>query len=135
LRLQTRQNLVTRAEPLQPTTPMALTRVFLRWARRVATATKSISVLLQRNPASSERKPSDPHHLRFIQPRALGRKVSDEFTVPLCAIHHQQNHATANERLWWQEHKIDPLAVAEHLWRQGTRQALPGGDLSPADAE
>jgi hypothetical protein len=24
------------------------------------------------------RKPSDPHHLRFAQPRALGRKVSDE---------------------------------------------------------
>jgi hypothetical protein len=42
--------------------------------------------------------------------------VSDEFTVPLCAIHHQQNHATGNERSWWQEHKIDPLAVATRLW-------------------
>jgi hypothetical protein len=30
------------------------------------------------------RRPSDPHHLRFAQSRALGRKVSDEFTVPLC---------------------------------------------------
>ncbi len=29
------------------------------------------------------REPSDPHHLRFAQPRALGRKVSDEFTVPV----------------------------------------------------
>src|SRR5262249_26327162 len=29
------------------------------------------------------RSPSDAHHLRFGQPRALGRKVSDEFTVPL----------------------------------------------------
>ena len=29
------------------------------------------------------RKPADPHHLRFVQHRALGRKVSDEFTVPL----------------------------------------------------
>ena len=27
------------------------------------------------------RRPSDPHHLRFAQKRALGRKVSDEFTV------------------------------------------------------
>jgi hypothetical protein len=25
------------------------------------------------------RQPSDPHHLRFAQPRALGLKVSDEF--------------------------------------------------------
>jgi hypothetical protein len=30
------------------------------------------------------RKPSDPHHLRHVQPRALGRKASDEFAVPLC---------------------------------------------------
>ena len=29
------------------------------------------------------RKPSDPHHLRFMQPRALGWKVSDEFVAPL----------------------------------------------------
>src|SRR6185312_5942831 len=29
------------------------------------------------------RAPSDPHHLRFAQPRTLGRKVSDGFTVPL----------------------------------------------------
>jgi hypothetical protein len=29
------------------------------------------------------REPSDPHHLRFAQPRGLAQKVSDEFTVPL----------------------------------------------------
>jgi hypothetical protein len=29
------------------------------------------------------RKPMySPHHLTFTQPRALGRRVSDEFTVP-----------------------------------------------------
>jgi len=28
------------------------------------------------------RQPSDPHHLRFAQPRAIGMKVSDEFTAP-----------------------------------------------------
>jgi hypothetical protein len=42
--------------------------------------------------------------------------VSDEFTVPLCAIHHSENHATGDERPWWQERKIDPLAVAAELW-------------------
>jgi hypothetical protein len=36
---------------------------------------------------SCGRKPSDPHHLGFTQPRALGRKVSDEFVVPLCRGH------------------------------------------------
>jgi hypothetical protein len=29
-----------------------------------------------------QQTPSDPHHLKFAQQRALGRKVSDEFTVP-----------------------------------------------------
>jgi hypothetical protein len=33
-----------------------------------------------------------PHHLRFAQPRALGRKASDEFTVPLCRVHHREVH-------------------------------------------
>ena len=38
------------------------------------------------------RRPPDPHHLRFAQSRALGRKVSDEFTVPLCRAHHREVH-------------------------------------------
>ena len=38
------------------------------------------------------RKPCDAHHLRFAQSRALGRKVSDEFTVPLCRGHHRELH-------------------------------------------
>jgi hypothetical protein len=75
------------------------------------------------------RSPSHAHHIRFAQSRGLGLKVSDEFTVPLCAIHHQQNHATGNERLWWQEHKLDPLAVAVGLWRE--RQRLPASDIIP----
>ena len=62
--------------------------------------------------------PSHAHHIRFAQCRGLGLKVSDEFTVPLCAIHYQQNHATGSERLWWQQHKIDPLSVAERLWQK-----------------
>jgi DNA recombination protein Rad52 len=73
------------------------------------------------------RAPSHAHHIRFAQSRGLGLKVSDEFTVPLCAIHHQQNHATGNERLWWQEHKIDPLDVASHLWRESQRLPAPQG--------
>ena len=48
-----------------------------------------------------ERKPCDPHRLRFAQVRALGRKVSDEFTVPLCRLHHRELHRSRNEPLWW----------------------------------
>ena len=64
------------------------------------------------------RHPSDPHHLRFAQPRALGLKVSDEFTVPLCRGHHRQLHQAGNEINWWTALKIDALPVARQLWEQ-----------------
>ena len=62
------------------------------------------------------RRPSDPHHLRFAQSRALGRKVSDEFTVPLCRAHHREVHRCGNEGAWWGKTGIDPLAAAGSLW-------------------
>jgi hypothetical protein len=62
------------------------------------------------------RQPSDPHHLRFTQPRALGRKVSDEFVAPLCRIHHREVHRAGDERGWWKRAGIDPVAVARKLW-------------------
>ncbi|MBP2427615.1 ERF family protein [Bradyrhizobium elkanii] len=60
--------------------------------------------------------PSDAHHLKFAQPRALGRKVSDEYTVPLCRAHHQELHRHGNERAWWANMQITPLQVAHDLW-------------------
>ena len=68
-----------------------------------------------------DRAPSDPHHLRFAQPRALGMKVSDEFTVPLCREHHRQLHHSGNESAWWHDMGIEPLEIAKTLWQ--TRQA------------
>ena len=62
------------------------------------------------------RRPSDPHHLRLAQSRALGRKVSDEFTVPLCRTHHREIHRCGDEGSWWQNTGIDPLAAARALW-------------------
>jgi hypothetical protein len=61
--------------------------------------------------------PSDAHHLKFAQPRALGRKVSDEFTVPLCRTHHEELHRHGNEKAWWANLQIAPLPIAEELWR------------------
>jgi hypothetical protein len=64
------------------------------------------------------RKPSDPHHLRYAQPRALGRKASDEFVVPLCRMHHREVHRAGDERAWWKAAGIDPLKVAQKLWKE-----------------
>jgi ERF superfamily len=71
------------------------------------------------------RTPADAHHLRFAQPRALGRKVSDEFTVPLCRVHHRELHRQGKEQLWWKGIDIDPHPVAFKLWQQ-TRLARNG---------
>jgi len=64
------------------------------------------------------RKPSDAHHLRFVQPRALGRKSSDEFAVPLCRTHHRAVHRVGDEKAWWLQTGIDPIKVARKLWKQ-----------------
>ncbi len=62
------------------------------------------------------RLPSDAHHLRFAQSRALGRKVSDEFTVPLCRGHHREVHHCGDEAAWWRNIGMDPVAMARTLW-------------------
>jgi ERF superfamily len=97
------------------------------------------------------RKPSDPHHLRYLQPRALGRKASDEFAVP--SVHHRAVHRARDERDWWQAAGIDPIKVARKLWKdtridegrieaEGAPQAAaadpasqPGGDVVGPQAE
>ncbi len=62
------------------------------------------------------RTPSDPHHIKFAEQRAIGRKVSDRFTVPICRLHHRELHRRGNERAWWEKQEIDPLPVAADLW-------------------
>jgi len=62
------------------------------------------------------RRPADAHHLRFAQSPALGRKVSDEFTVPLCRGHHREVHHCRDEIAWWKKAGIDPTISARALW-------------------
>jgi ERF superfamily protein len=76
------------------------------------------------------RTPSDPHHLTFMQPRALGNRVSDEFLVPVCRIHHRELHRQGDEAAWWGKLCINPVPVALKLW-QHTR---PNGDeVTPSE--
>jgi len=72
-----------------------------------------------------ERKPVDAHHLRFAQPTAMGRKVSDEFTVPLCRICHDRLHRDPNEEAWWEAVGIDALAIANELWDENRAMSEP----------
>jgi hypothetical protein len=90
------------------------------------------------------RVPSDPHHLTFTQPRALGRRVSDEFTVPVCRIHHRELHRSGDELAWWRRLNIDPLPVALKLWQhsraegelfQGTEAVTQGRTATDPSAQ
>jgi len=86
-----------------------------------------------------DHRPSDGHHLRFVQSRALSRKVSDEFTVPLCRGHHREVHRVGDEAAWWKKAGIDPAVAARALWLEshplppnpenmpaGSRQSIRG---------
>jgi hypothetical protein len=81
------------------------------------------------------RQPTEAHHLKFSQPSALGRKVSDAFTVPLCALHHRDLHTTGNELAWWERKKIEPLPVANNLWNKSHGRAeTDNAPISPPNA-
>jgi ERF superfamily len=64
------------------------------------------------------RTPAEAHHIRFAQPRALGRKVSDEYTVPVCRVHHRELHDYGDEASWWAGIGLDPLPIALDFWRR-----------------
>jgi hypothetical protein len=86
------------------------------------------------------RQPSDAHHLRFAQSRALSRKVSDEFTVPLCRGHHREVHRYGDEAAWWQKAGLDPTVAARTLWLETHPTAtglarLPVGVADPPAAQ
>ena len=78
------------------------------------------------------RRPCDAHHLRFTQGRALGRKVSDEFTVPLCRGHHRELHRQGDEAGWWQKIAIEPLGAARALWLETHPQLAGAGEEAVA---
>ncbi len=84
------------------------------------------------------RSPGHAHHLRFAQPRALGRKVSDEWVVPLCATHHRALHGVGDEERWWKERGIDPIGHARILWwttKFGNVSEIDGGSSLRLNAQ
>ncbi len=107
------------ARPIQPTSAESIDKSELAYPepRRVRDR-EHVRFVAKQPCLICGRKPSDPHHLRFTQHRALGRKVSDEFTVPLCRGHHHEVHRCGEEAAWWQKAGVDPAASARTLWLQ-----------------
>ncbi len=79
------------------------------------------------------RSPSDAHHIKFAEPRAMGRKASDRFTVPICRLHHRELHQRGDERAWWRSKEIEPLTIATGLWRK--THPVPIADHETEDDE
>jgi hypothetical protein len=77
------------------------------------------------------RAPTEAHHIRFAQPRALGREVSDEYTVPVCRLHHRDLHSYGDEASRWAGVGIDPLPIALELWRR-SHSSEPSWNYNPA---
>jgi hypothetical protein len=75
------------------------------------------------------RQPSHAHHLTFAQPRGLSIKVSDEFTVPLCAVHHDELHRSGFEIKWWTDLMLEPEPLAAELW--GKSRGTAAQDATP----
>jgi hypothetical protein len=73
------------------------------------------------------RTPAEAHHVRFAQPRALNRKVSDEYTVPVCRVHHRELHRYGDEASWWAGANVDPLPIALELWRRSRSPEIKEG--------
>ena len=104
-----------RSERDRHTTPINKTVLVLPVPRRIRDREHVKSVAKQPCLVCG-RRPADAHHLRYAQLPALGRKVSDEFTVPLCRGHHREVHRCGDEAAWWQKTGIDPTAAARVLW-------------------
>jgi hypothetical protein len=79
------------------------------------------------------RQPCEAHHLRYAQPRALGRRVSDEFTVPLCRVHHRELHRHGDELSWWNKASIDPVPIALAFWQHTRGSRVPPGPSGSKD--
>lgn len=59
-----------------------------------------------------------PHHLMFVQPKAMRLKAGDQWVVPLCHGCHLELHAIGDEGLFWAFQGVDPVPIAERLWRE-----------------
>ena len=79
------------------------------------------------------RMPTEAHHIRFAQPRALGRKVSDEYTVPVGSLHHRDLHDYGDEASWWAAVRFE-VPTRRTTTRHSDLGLFPGRRLAEAYA-
>lgn len=60
--------------------------------------------------------PRQTAHVRNGTDGGTGLKPHDKWVLPLCALHHALQHCIG-ELTFWSRVGIDPVSLAEHLWR------------------
>ena len=58
------------------------------------------------------------HHLKMVEAVGQGRKVGDQWTVPLCAVCHDHLHHWGDEQTWWDIRGVDPVGWAKQKWKE-----------------
>jgi hypothetical protein len=69
--------------------------------------------------ACGRRGPCETAHVRLGTDGAAGRKPSDRYTVPLCAVCHDIQHAFGEATFWAAVQNrgvTDPWKICERLW-------------------
>tara|TARA_B100000674_G_C37944778_1_gene964376 strand:+ start:105 stop:401 length:297 start_codon:yes stop_codon:yes gene_type:complete len=60
----------------------------------------------------------EAHHVTFAEPKAMAKKVGDNWCVPLCHKHHMELHAHGKETQWWALQGVDPMDWAKKNWKR-----------------
>jgi hypothetical protein len=60
------------------------------------------------------------------------RKINDEFTVPLCRIHHREVYRSGDEAAWWRNTGLDATMIARKFWNE-SHSIRPSSDEVSAE--
>lgn len=78
----------------------------------------------------------DPAHIRsanalYGKPETgMQAKASDRFVVPLCRVHHDEQHKSGSELKWWASKRIDPFGLALALHHASGDDELAEGIIN-----
>lgn len=57
-------------------------------------------------------------NMRYAKTEAgVGAKPGDHWTLPLCGVHHREQHERG-ENVFWLDHRKDPFTIALALWAE-----------------
>lgn len=60
----------------------------------------------------------DAHHVTYAEPNAMGKKVGDNWVVPLCRSCHTMLHMKGDEKKYWEIVDRNPIQWAERFWKE-----------------